>query len=213
MKFRTIVNDPALLNCGRRLLFSLLSLWLHFATLFYVTMILFSRGESGPENLPASLKHQEKIEVSLKPQPPQPTQPAKTDQDVAPIKAKENPAPAKVPDTPPQAAPASEATSSEGVLNCDALTTKPHLIASGEGFMQIKNIDSTAGSITLREKIHRDGTVIDVTVEKSTMSKKMEEQVLNSAYHTLFAPGKMGDVPVDCSIRFEVTSDSGADAP
>ena len=209
MKFQTIVNNPGLLKFGRRLLFSLLSVWVHFAALFYVTMVLFSRGENGPQDSPDSLRHQQKIEVSLK-QPPVPqTAAPMPDEKVAEVKEKENPSLPKVPETPPVANKASEPANSSGVLNCDALTSKPRLIASGEGYMQIKNIDSTAGSMTLREKIHRDGTVIEVVIEKSTMSKKMEEQVINSAYHTVFSPGEMEGIPVDCLIRFEVSNDNG----
>jgi len=235
MKFRTIVNNPALQKFGRRFLFSLLSIWVHFAALFYVTMILFSHGEHGEGDVPASLRHLQKIDVSLEqPVPPQDTTPKpasqapkaanKPNENIPPVEPeakkenpppeprivkpgeKEAPPPPKAPETPPQPNDANESASTEGVLNCNTLTSKPRMIVSGEGFMRIKDIDNPAGSVTLRVKIHRDGTVIDVVVEESTMTKKMEGQAVVAAYHSLFSPGKMGDVAVDCTTRYKVSN-------
>lgn len=232
MKFRTIVNNPALQKFVRRFLFSLLSIWVHLAALFYVTMILFSHGDHGEGEVPASLHHLEKVEVSLEqPVPPQDTVPKPDPQiteaankDEAPVKPddkkespppdpqtvkaeeKETPPPPKAPETPPESNNASQSASTEGVLNCNALTSKPRMIVSGDGFMQIKDIDKPGGSIKLRMKIHNDGTVIDVVVEQSTMTKKMEGQAIVAAYHSLFSPGKMGDVAVDCTARFQISN-------
>jgi TonB family protein len=227
MKFSAILHNQALTNATRRVIFSLLSVWLHFAILFYVTMVLFARGENGPNQALDSLRREEKkITVALRQPAPvtpiptpdaTPTVDAPKEMAVPSPKEKEVPspkekevAPPKEPEPPVAATKPAEATHSEGILNCADLTKKPEQIASGESFMQIKAIDSTSGSAILRERINREGIVIDVQVESSTMTKKLEEQVVASAYHTVFSPGQMGNVPVDCTIRFKVSSD---DAP
>jgi TonB family protein len=202
-----VESKKILFAVGRRLLFSLLAIWVHLATLFFVTMVLFSKEHDADAENPASNPHAGAIQVSLRaPPPPLPPPPQSTPSGETPVAAAPVPAPKRP--TEEAAGESQKSVDPNGVLNCDALTKKPKLIASGEANMQTSGIDKIQGHIVLNVKIHRDGTVIDASVEQSTMTPSMEEQVLNSARHSIFTPGEIGGVAVDCDMRFEVSVDA-----
>ena len=95
--------------------------------------------------------------------------------------------------------------SKNGILGCDSLTKKPVRIVFGDDYVPLPPDGNPPGRLILHETIHRDGTVIAVTVEDSTMSKKMDDKVIAKAYRSFYLPGEIGGVAVDCDMKYVVS--------
>lgn len=198
----------------RRVLFSFLSIWVHAVVLFYLTTVLFSGNKAGAKK---DLTQQPKtpliIQVSMASPPP--TAAAADDQNLAPTPIEENAdssAKTAVPEpmpTPPvedkskiEEKPA-KLSAEDGIFDCDALDKKPERIILGTATLDLPPNDDPTGQLVLRLKIHSDGTVLAVTVEDSTLGARAQRKVVESVRTTLFHPGEMGGVPVDCDMKYE----------
>lgn len=204
--------------------FTLLSLWVHFAVWFFVTMNLFA-GSNVTESTQAPMNRLEAVvTVELPPQPVPKEDPAPVNTLVPDPANTENrmdqtlqPPPTPKQTTPPLAQVATpsdksaEATPKEGILSCDSLTKKPQRIelGSGELGMQLKNAIK-GGSVVLHIALRRDGTVLGVNVEQSTVEKKLETAIVDYAYRSLFTPGELDGVAVDCDMKFEIVPEGDA---
>jgi outer membrane biosynthesis protein TonB len=214
---------------GRRIMFFLLSAWLHGSVFFCVTTILFY-GKSNSSSSQTSVLQRKAatVEVSLQtagePMPPTPLSesiPATTTALSTP-----SPTPTPPPEFEPQESPpeqqadvpissamedpkadeqSKEMASKNSALACDSLAKKPERIVFGDDYVQFIPDGKNPGHIVLHETIHRDGTVIAVNVEQSTMNKQMEDQVIAWAYRSLYRPGEIAGIAVDCDMKYVVS--------
>jgi len=179
---------------GKRMAFSFLSLWVHCAVLFFLTMTLFAgkkASDKDQQGVPPPA-----IEVLLSPPPPEPPPHA---------------APAIPPeDTPPLISEKSlslekpkELTPKDGILDCGSLSTKPQRFIVGPSTLMNRPDEDQSGHVEMHLMIHRDGTVIAVKVEKTTMTPSMTEKIVAYAATSIFRPGEIGGVAVDCDMRYD----------
>jgi outer membrane biosynthesis protein TonB len=183
-------------NMGKRIVFSLLALWVHGAVLFFLTMDLFAGNNSNERASLAVLQQTVDVNLIADPAPVSPQEP------LAPIISDQNP----VPPIADKKAPSSkDATTKDGILGCDALTKRPQRLGRGPSFLDINPNENMSGHMVLHLTIHRDGTVIGVSIASSTMSKVLMDKIVASAYNTYFSPGEIGGVAVDCDMKYEVT--------
>ncbi|MBV8666852.1 MAG: hypothetical protein JO269_10255 [Burkholderiaceae bacterium] len=201
-------------KAGRRIVFSLLSLWLHGAALFFLSMVLFTGRNSSGLGSPGPRQAQtQTVEVKLQ------TVPQQSDAASAggmvqeaekQIEFKQQIARDTV-DQHADSAP-KETASKAGLLSCDALERKPQRILFGDDYVQTMHDHSPPGRMVLHETINREGRVIAVRVEDSTMSKAMEDQVIAWAYRSFYRPGQIGAAAVECDMKY-VVSPTPYDAP
>lgn len=179
-------------------------------------MDLFKGHDLNPQDA-SNTKEQQVVSVDLRPAPPPKEEEVpKPQADPLPKSDAQAPTPAK-PDeelktekTAEKATPEKSAekhAEEHGILSCSALTKKPERVVYGEDRIQYMPDDgSTSGYVILRETISRTGEVIKVTVEESTLPKKLEEQAVTWAYRKVYHPGEIGGVPVDCEFRYMVST-------
>lgn len=205
---------------GRRFLCFLLSVWVHFVAFFCVTTALFhGKNESGLGDSAAIRQPARTIEVTLQATDnravttPTPIIGTETGTKIEP-KLDAQPAAQqpqeKIPAFSAAANPIIDSLSTQqvpktGILGCESLAKKPERIVFGEDYVEFMPDGNPPGYIVLHETIHRDGTVIAVRVENSTMSKKMEDQVLAWAQRSFYHPGEIGGVAVDCDMKYVVS--------
>lgn len=96
-------------------------------------------------------------------------------------------------------------TPKSGLMDCESLTAKPRRIELGNGQLNA-DLKSAAGdgSVVLHISVRKDGTVLGVTVERSTLDRKLEGAIVDYAYRSLFTPGELDGVPVDCDMKYEI---------
>jgi TonB family protein len=195
---------------GKRIVFSLLAIWVHCTVFFFLVMTLFSGRTVNTQALSQSVVKSAPIavEVQLHSQPVAATAAATsalTDRLAPPLPQPEDPTPT-IPETKPTPPVQNEEVASEdGVAGCDTLAKKPQRIIFGPSYLDTKPDDTLGGHTQLRVKIHRDGTVLQVTVKNSTMNKELQEKIVQAAYNSIFMPGEIGGVAVDCNMTYEVS--------
>ena len=195
----------------RRAGFAFLTLWIHAAVLFYVTMVLFAGhkiGSKTPNEKPPHI-----VQISLANPTPPDTPPNPPEQPAAPqpdltangtVPASEQSTPSPPAQTKAEHKPSVQMTSpDEGVLDCDSLDKRPERIVLGPSYLDLPPNDNLSGELVIKMKIHRDGTVLRMTVESSTMAPRVQDRVMQWVGSSLFRPGEMGGVPVDCEMRFD----------
>lgn len=225
---------PAIGRFVRRVVFSLLAAWVHCAAFFFVAIVLFHGKGSDGANAPDTFRQSaQTIEISLQTTsepapsipiplpvpipvqistpatvaattPPQGSAPAPEMQSPTAVAEKAPPAPIVPPKPQVEKLAQGGAAGSDGIAGCESLTKKPERIIFGDDYVQFDQDGIPPGQMTVREIINREGTVISVTVENSTMSKKMEDQVIAWAYRSFYHPGEIGGVAVDCEIKYVV---------
>lgn|GEM_PF-5451572 len=199
----------------RRAGFVFLAVWLHVAIAFYLTMVLFTGHTLNVAKAnPDSAKPKHIVEISFTPPVVPPTPPeapppprelpfdpsATSPQQVA------TPAPPPPPVVPQDTKPDEKAISSsnkDGILDCDSLDKKPERIVIEHANMDLPPQESLSGHLIMKVKIHRNGTVLAVNTESSTMTPRVQDSVIRWVASSLFHPGEMGGVKVDCEMRFE----------
>ncbi|HXA48168.1 MAG TPA: energy transducer TonB [Burkholderiaceae bacterium] len=194
----TWIKSDATRRVVKRVAFSFLSLWVHGAVLFFLTMTLFAGKKTAVKdqvNVPPPA-----IQILLTnppPEtPPEQQQVASTPEDTTPPLISEKSLPLAKPN---------ELTPKDGILDCESLDTKPQRFVVGPSSLDIRPDENLSGQVELHLMIHRDGTVIGVQVAKSTMNEKMTEKIVSSAYTAFFRPGGIGGVPVDCDMKVEIS--------
>jgi hypothetical protein len=110
--------------------------------------------------------------------------------------------------TSPSAEPQNAAAQKAGLLGCDSLAKKPERIIFGDDYVQITEDGNPPGHAIVHEVINREGAVIAVNIEESTMSKTLENQVIAWAYRKFYRPGEMGGVKVECEMKYLVSSNA-----
>ena len=212
---------------------SLLSLWLHCTAYFFVTTVLF-KGQISRGLGEASLTHQQAGTIQVRlltanvPAPPavpdvQPETATPEPQEKIPVRSSaDDPPPVVQPETaipehqenilprstaenPQVDEQPKEGAPENNALACDSLAKKPERIIFGDDYVEFMPDGNSPGYMVLHETIHRDGTVIAVTIDDSTMSKKMEGQVIAWAYRSFYHPGEIGGIAVDCDMKFVVS--------
>jgi TonB family protein len=211
-------------DAWRRAGFVFLSAWVHVAAAFYLTAMLFTGhtlNATKANTDPVKPKHI--VEISFIPPQPVPTPPKP---EAPPPELPFDPnALATIPPAPPEPLPPppkppeekvdekSIVTSDkEGILDCDSLDKKPERIVLGPTNINLPPQESATGELVLKIKIQRNGTVLNVTTENSTMTPRVQEKVIQWVANSLFHPGEMGGVKVDCEMRFEFSL-SGPGSP
>lgn len=207
----------------RRAVFVFLTLWVHVAVLFYLTMVLFTGHTLGAAKAnPDPVKPKHIVEISFAPQivpsPPKSETPPELKLDTnalapAQIATPEPPPPPTL--NPPEAKADDKsvlASDKEGILDCDSLDKKPERIVLGPTNINLPPQEIATGELVLKIKIHRDGTILNVHTENSTMSPRVQEKVIQWVAGSLFHPGEMGGVKVDCEMHFEF-SFGGPESP
>ncbi len=189
-------------SLARRIMFSLLTLWLHGVALFFISFVLF-KGASKLNAAGAQDAHSRIVKVTLRtedaPKPANNPAPAAQEspekptqqQDVAPV---------------PETKQANASLKDEGVLSCSSLPKKPERIVYGPDDVEFTSKNNTPGYMVLRTTINREGTVTKVTVEETTMDPKLEAQTIAWAYRKVYHPGEIGGVAVDCELRYMVST-------
>lgn len=210
----------------------MLAVWVHCAAFFFVAIVLFHGKGSDGTNAPDMLRlSAQTIEISLQTAsepapstplplpipvqmstpttvaattPPQGSAPAQEMQSPTAVAEKAPPTPILPPKHQVETHAQGGAAGNDGIAGCESLTKKPERIIFGDDYVQFDQDGIPPGQMTVREIINREGTVISVTVENSTMSKKMEDQVIAWAYRSFYHPGEIGGVAVDCEIKYVV---------
>lgn len=188
---------------GKRIAFSLLSLWVHGALLFFLTMNLFA-GNNSSDKRATNLQQQplKPIEVSLATNPEasiQVEQP-KTPPEV--IVEQLPPPPEKKPQT--EEKPKEESLK-DGILDCDSLDKRPERIVLSPTYLDANPKENISGHVILHLSLYRDGTVLRAIVESSTLDKRSTDKIAALAYTSIFRPGEIGGVAVDCDMTYDVT--------
>jgi hypothetical protein len=182
---------------GKRMAFSFLALWVHVAVLFFLTMTLFA-GKTSDDKIKEASTPPPVIKVILASSPPEETPPPQvppeiTPQDMPPLVSEKS-----LPLAQPK-----EITPKDGIYDCESLTTKPRRFVLDANFVDFKPDEDVSGHVQLHLTIHRDGTVIGVRVEKSTMTRSMTDKIAANAGTSIFQPGEIGGVAVDCDMKFD----------
>jgi TonB family protein len=186
---------------GKRIAFSFLSLWVHGAVLFFLTMTLFA-GKKAADKDQVITPPPPTIEVMLTNPPPDtpPDQPQAVPTDIP-----EDVTPQLISEKSPTLEKPTELTPKDGILDCESLSTKPQRFVVGPSSLNIRPDENLTGRVELHLMIHRDGTVIGVKVAKSTTNQALTEKIVSSAYTAFFRPGEIGGVPVDCDMKVEIS--------
>ncbi len=187
---------------GRRLIFSLLTLWLHGVTLFFISFVLF-KGASKLDTARAQASNSRVVNVTLRAENTEkPAGNVVTAADEAP----ETPAEQKDVALAPEAKQADAPAKAEGILSCSSLPKKPERIVYGPDDVQFLPEKNSPGYMILRATINREGMVANVTVEKSTMDQKLEAQTIAWAYRKVYHPGEIDGIAVECELRYLVST-------
>jgi outer membrane biosynthesis protein TonB len=199
----------------KRVVFFLLAIWLHCALLFFLVMHLFKGHEDNPQSEANATQHQV-VDVHLQPPTPPkddavipaaPAPPTITPQASVPIPVDEALKAAKEVENPSPDKPVERNAEEHGILSCSSLTKKPERIVFGEDKIPYTAEDGPpSGYVILRETIGRQGNVINVAIDESTMTKKLEERAITWARQKLYFPGEIGGVAVDCELRYMVSA-------
>ena len=190
-------------NMGKRIVFSLLALWVHGAVLFFLTMDLFAGNNSSDKRAtnpqPQPLKP---VEVSLATNPEASVQIEQPKIPPAAIVDQLPPPPEKKPQA--EEKPKEESLK-DGILDCDSLDKRPQRIVVSPTYLDASPNENISGHVLLHLSLYRDGTVLRAIVESSTMDKKSTDKIAALAFTTIFRPGEIGGVAVDCDMNYEVT--------
>ncbi len=190
-------------NMGKRIAFSLLSLWVHGAVLFFLTINLFAGNNSSdkeatnPQHEPLKL-----INVSLAPNPEASIKVEQPPPAPTVIEEQLPPSPEKKPQI--EEKPKDESLK-DGILDCDSLDKRPERIVVSPTYLDASPNENISGRVILHLSLFRDGTVLRAIVKSSTMDKKSTDKIAALAFTTIFRPGEIGGVAVDCDMTYEVT--------
>lgn len=197
----------------RRAIFAFLAIWVHIAAMFYLTMMLFTGHSLSAAKANPSPVKPHTVEISLaaiaQPAPPKTETPPEAKRELDPTARNQATAtPAPPPQPPATEQPKvdekpTQTAAKEGILDCDSLDKKPERIVLGPTYLDIPPQEDLSGEVVLRVKIHQNGTVLGVKVENSTMKPRVQEKVMQWVATSLFHPGEMGGVKVDCELRYE----------
>jgi hypothetical protein len=199
------LNNNILRNVAKRALTVVLAAWLHLAALWYLVMTV-SPGANGSAlihtassaTVVINLQANQHTVPQLPPKYDEQNQVATAPQQIESVESTREGNPAT-------SAKADDAPQKEGLLECEKLIKKPERIIFGEQDDYLRPDGTPPGYAILHETIASDGHVIAVTVEESTLSKKMLDRIIFAANAKYYHPGEIDGKPVTCDLRYAVS--------